>query len=209
MVVLTDLEKDAFSEILNIGVGHAASALSLMVNQEIKLSIPHVEVLERQAAARALTGEEDNSETGVREKFAGAFEGEAFIFFSDEGSLELVRLLISDELPLGVLTEMEQEALTEVGNIILTSCLSSIADLLGEEINNEIPKFAYGNTKSIFKSSDGIEEENNHILLLKTKVMFNVKGKDIQGYITFLIDMFNLDKFRERVIQVFELEAEG
>ncbi|MFK8066784.1 MAG: chemotaxis protein CheC [Gammaproteobacteria bacterium] len=209
MVALTDMERDAFSEVLNIGVGHASSSLSQMVNQEIKLSIPHVEVLERQEAIRILAGEEENSVTGVREKFAGAFEGEAFIFFPEESSLELVRLLMGDELPLDVLTEMEQEALTEVGNIILTGCLCSIADLLGEEISNELPEFAHGEAKKLLLSDDEVEDQSNQILLLKTKIMFNIKDKDIQGHITFLMDMINLDQFRGKVIEVFGLEAEG
>jgi len=100
MTPLSDLEKDAFAEILNIGVGHAAASLSQMVSQEIKLSIPVVEIMEREQAVATLAGLENSSITGVKEKFAGSFKGDAFLFFPEESSLELVRLLLGDELPL-------------------------------------------------------------------------------------------------------------
>lgn len=208
MYALTDLERDAFSEILNIGVGQAAASLSQMVGQEIKLAIPFVEVMDRNEAAAALAGERDSSLTGVREKFAGSFKGEAFIFFPEESSLELVRLLLGNELPLDVLTEMEEEALTEVGNIILTGCLSSIADMLGEEITNEVPEFSQGDAKTLLKDTENTDS-NSKILFLKTKITFNVRDKDIQGHVTFLMDLEELDQFRRKVSDVFGLELES
>jgi len=208
MTPLSDLEKDAFAEILNIGVGHAAASLSQMVSQEIKLSIPVVEIMEREQAVATLAGLENSSITGVKEKFAGSFKGDAFLFFPEESSLELVRLLLGDELPLEVLTEMEQEALTEVGNIILTGCLSTIADVLKEEITNEVPEFSQGEASDLLRSQD-FEKNDKSVLFLKTKIMFKIKEKDIQGHVTFLMDLDEMDAFRRKVAQIFGMEVEA
>ncbi len=48
MLVWNDDEKDAFAELINVGMGLAASALSSMLGQEILLSVPSVEFISRQ-----------------------------------------------------------------------------------------------------------------------------------------------------------------
>ncbi len=204
---LSEMEKDAFSEILNIGVGHAAASLSQMVGQEIRLSIPVVEIMDREEAATVLGGVQNNSITGVREKFAGTFQGEAFLFFPEENSLELVKLLLDEDLPLEVLTEMQQEALTEVGNIILTGCLSTLADILNEEISNEVPEFSQGSARDILKSrTERLIDKK--ILFLKTMILFSIKEQDIEGHVTFLMDLEEMDVFRNTVAHTFGMEVE-
>jgi chemotaxis protein CheC len=48
MLVWNDDEKDAFAELINVGMGLAASALSSMLGREIFLSVPSVEFISRQ-----------------------------------------------------------------------------------------------------------------------------------------------------------------
>ena len=206
MITFSELEKDAFAEIFNIGVGHAAASLSQMIGQEVELSIPVVELLERDQAAQILAGDNNGNITGVREKFEGSFRGETLLLFPEESSLELVRLLLSEDLPLEILTEMEQEALTEVGNIILTGCLSSLADLLQEEITNDLPVFAQGRATTLLKCSDN-EVNETSVMFLKT--MFSVQEKNIQGYVTFLMELDAMDLFRKKVSEMFGLEMES
>lgn len=205
MITLSDLEKDAFSEIFNVGVGHAAASLSQMVGQEIELSIPVVEIMDRQQAALLLGGDQVTNITGIKEKFSGSFEGEALLLFPEESSMELVRLLLSEDLPLDVLSEMEQEALTEVGNIILTGCLSSLADMLQEEISNDLPVFSQGDADSLLKCNES-EQTESTVMFLKT--MFNIQEKNIQGYVTFLMDLEAMGLFRQKVAGLFGMEVE-
>ena len=206
MIALSDMEKDAFAEIFNIGVGHAASSLSQMIGQEVELAIPVVELLKRNEAALILAGDKNGNITGVREKFEGSFRGETLLLFPEESSLELVRLLLSEDLPLEVLTEMEQEALAEVGNIILTGCLSSLADLLHEEITNDLPVFAQGNAETLLKCNEK-EDKETTVMFLKT--MFSVQEKNIQGYVTFLMEVDAMDLFRKKVSELFGMELES
>lgn len=44
-IVLNDSEKDALQELANIGAGHASTALSQMINKDVKMGIPKVEVI--------------------------------------------------------------------------------------------------------------------------------------------------------------------
>ncbi len=200
MITLTDLEKDAFAEIFNIGIRHAASSLSQMVGQEVQLSIPIVELVERDEAALILTGDKQSHIIAIREKFQGSFKGETLLLFPEKSSLELVRLLLSEQVPLEVLTEMEKEALTEVGNIILTGCLSSLADMLKEEIVSELPVFTEGNVASLLSIS---RQEDEHSVVLFLKTQFSVQEKEIRGYVSFLMELDAMDLFREKVARLF------
>ena len=47
MIELTELEHDTISELINIGVGRAASSLSEMVAQPVELTVPTISFVER------------------------------------------------------------------------------------------------------------------------------------------------------------------
>ena len=44
--LLDDLERDALTELVNIGVSHAASNLRKMVGGEVLLSVPSIEMID-------------------------------------------------------------------------------------------------------------------------------------------------------------------
>ena len=48
---LTEIERDAITELANIGVSRAAASLRKMVGRQVLLSVPSVEIVSRKAAA--------------------------------------------------------------------------------------------------------------------------------------------------------------
>ena len=128
MISLTELQQDAMAELLNIGMGRAASVLSEMVGEEVLLSVPFVDLMSRREAAGLLMEKACDRIVAVLQKFSGLCWGDTMLVFPEEKSLELVRCLFkdTDTTPLEIMTEMEQEALMEIGNIILNSCIGSI-----------------------------------------------------------------------------------
>ncbi len=81
---------------------------------------------------------------GIHEAFSGPFSGNAFLLFPEDRSLELVRLTLQDQFDCNALTEVKEEALVEVGNIIINSCLSSIGEIFETEIVNQSPALVNG-----------------------------------------------------------------
>ena len=135
MTELSELQKDALGELLNIGMGRASASLSEMVGEEVELSVPKVDTLSRDEAIIRINSLVGNKVTAIKESFKGAFWGDALLLFPENHSLELVRALIKDDtLPAEMISEMEQEALTEVGNIILNACLGSLANIFQENL---------------------------------------------------------------------------
>jgi len=196
--VLDDFYVDAVAEVLNVGMGSAAAVLSEMINDEIKLSVPGVEFVSRLEAAHIIGSKAKTDVSGVHQHFQGAFDGDAMLLFPEEQSLELVRAVLQhDDLSLQDLTDMEQEAMTEIGNVILNACLCSMADMFGKEMLGDIPEFVQGSLAQVF-STDGVLEHTEAIVLL-LNMDFAVDKKNIQGYVTFLMDVDSVGQFKANI----------
>lgn len=178
--ILDEFYIDAVAEVLNIGMGSAAASLSEMINDEVKLSVPAVEFVTREVAAEHIYKKAKMDVSGVHQHFQGAFSGDAMLLFPEQQSLQLVRAVLQqDDITLDDLTEMEQEAMTEIGNVILNSCLCSMADMFGKEMHGEIPEFIQGSiTRILTKGSNGSQSE---AIVLLLNMDFAVDKKNIQG----------------------------
>ena len=190
---LTELENDALAEIINIGMGRAADSLSQMVSEEVKLSVPVLRILQGDGAADEISGMTDKDISGVTQDFEGILSGRAMLLFPEKQSMNLVRLLLKDEVPLEMMSELEKEALTEVGNIILNACFGTVANTLTFELNSTLPVFVQGKTTALFEN----EVELQSVLILQ--VDFSLPSKDIKGFVTFLMDFDSLDILKKRI----------
>src|SRR5688572_20872137 len=99
-----------------------------MVREEVTLTVPKVALLSRTDAIRTLSERESRDLVAVHQTFEGSIVGRALLIFPEENSLELVRSLVGAELSNEDIIELEQEALAETGNVILNSCLATIAN---------------------------------------------------------------------------------
>ena len=195
--LLNEFFVDAVAEVLNVGMGSAAASLSEMINDEVKLSVPSVEFVSRIEATRIIGKKTKTDVSGVHQSFNGALNGEALLLFPEEQSLELVRAVLQEEdLALDELSEMEQEAMTEIGNVILNACLCSMADMFSKEMQGDIPEFVQGTLEKVF-SCDNLEHTEAIVLLLNME--FAVDKKNIQGYVTFLMDVNSVMDFKKLI----------
>ena len=196
--ILDEFYVDAVAEVLNVGMGSAAAALSEMINDEVNLSVPGVEFVSRLEATHIIGSKAKTNVSGVHQNFQGAFGGDAMLLFPEEQSLELVRAVLQqDDMALQDLTDMEQEAMTEIGNVILNACLCSMADMFGKEMLGDIPEFVEGSLAQVFSTEGGLEQTEAIVLLLNMD--FAVDTKSIQGYVTFLMDVNSVGQFKANI----------
>ncbi|RDH85571.1 MAG: chemotaxis protein CheC [endosymbiont of Escarpia spicata] len=198
MMELSELQEDAISELLNIGMGTAASALSQMVGEEVMLSVPSVTIVPRSEAAQAIGLGKDDQVSAVREHFTGSFWGDAMLLFPEGNSVELVRALLKEEMTLEMLSEMEQEALTEVGNIILNACLGSLANIFGDELHYEMPEFAHGACGMILADDKG----GGSVLILRMD--FTLQKTNVGGFLTLMMDVDSVQAFIAQIEQFMQ-----
>ena len=117
--VLNELELDALTELVNMGVSHAAANLREMVGKQVLLSVPSVRLVSRGQAIELISQKENSQLVAVHQIFEGDITGRALLIFPETNSLELVRAVTGGELTVEDIIELEHEALAETGNIIL------------------------------------------------------------------------------------------
>ncbi len=187
--ILTELEFDAITELVNIGVSCAATSLRDMVNRQVHLSVPKIALLSREEAIAIVVASQNVQLVAVHQVFEGDITGRALLIFPEPQSLELVRAVTGSDLPLEDIIELEQEALAETGNIILNSCLSTIANLLQRSLKMSLPEILHGAGPEFF-SLEPPPEAGDVVMFLY--INFAVAERDIQGYIAMLLDMPSL-----------------
>ena len=185
-IALDELELDALAELVNIGVNRAAASLRTMIEQEVILSVPEVQVVTRAEAARIIGERNHEKLVAVHQAFEGEISGRALLIFPETNSLELVRAVTGGELPLEDIIELEQEALAETGNVILNGCLATIANMLHRNLNISLPEIVRGAGAEIFNLAGASDDEDVALFLY---IDFVVKERDIRGYIAMLMDL--------------------
>lgn len=193
---LTELQRDAITELLNIGMGYAAFSLSQMLDDEVKLSIPSVELLSRQEAAAHIEADPHKRIVAIKQHFEGSFWGNVFLLFPKDKSLDLVKALMKEELTYDMLTELEQDALMEVGNVILNSCLSTLADVLMKaEVSSGLPVFMIGSAQEVLDATVPLAEE----IVMFLRMDFKLHSNNICGYVAFILDISSINRFKTSV----------
>ncbi|MBW7850397.1 MAG: chemotaxis protein CheC [Rhodospirillales bacterium] len=195
MIELSAAQRDAICEILNIAVGYSAASLNAMVGEEVSLSVPAVDVLTHDEAIERLSSG-DAKKIAVKQRFQGHFSGKVLLIFPERRSLDLVRSITRDAVPLGNLTELEQEALMEVGNIILNAYLGSIANQLGKSLESSLPIYLTGEVASFFGEAT---QSRDGTLVFFLQVDFALRQKKIFGYVVIVMDLDSAHSFRNIV----------
>jgi len=138
---LNSLELDTLREVGSIGTGNAATALSQMLDREVHITLPEVRIMEYNEAIEWIGGPEEIT-AGVLVKLSGQING---IMLSVQQK-EFINLVLGSVLEKQIsdyseLTEMENSALVEVGNIMISTFINALSDLAGVDINLTVPAF--------------------------------------------------------------------
>ncbi len=181
---LSEIERDAICELVNIGMGRAAKSLGKMVNDRVTLTIPALELIEHDNIHGLLNGRTDTQVTAIKERFTGAFEGDAILVFPEKHGAELVRSLLDEDMPAEAMTDLEQESLLEVGNIVLSACLGTIINILECRLDINLPVIHKGTIESIL----GQNATTANTIYMVMRIDFLTQKKMIKGYLVFLFD---------------------
>ena len=203
---LTELELDALTELVNLGVSRAAASLRDMVQEQVLLSVPSVNLVSRENAISMLAGGDRSRLVAVHQVFEGDLTGRALLIFPETRSLELVRAVTGGDLPLEDIIELEQEALAETGNIILNGCLATIANMLERSLKMSLPEILRGEGEDFF-NLDPPPDAGDVVMFLY--INFLIKQRDIQGYIALLMDMPSLSNLKDLLATFIERTAGG
>ncbi|WP_202887155.1 chemotaxis protein CheC [Cohnella zeiphila] len=133
---------DVLREVGNIGAGHAATALSRLLDKPIDMAVPTVSFVPFESIADRVGGLEEVV-VSIFLRVDGAAPGNMFFLMSRSQARRLLQELVGLESADGDdYSELELSALCEIGNILAGSYLSSLADLTGLSLTPSVPSIA-------------------------------------------------------------------
>jgi chemotaxis protein CheC len=184
---------DVLKEVGNIGAGHAATALSKMLDKPVDMNIPLVNVLHFEEITESMGGSEEVV-IAIFLRVDGDAPGNMFFILSQQSAKKLVSQMAGIESESEEeFSEMELSALQEIGNILVGSYLSSLADFTQLNLYPTVPSLAIDMSGAIL--SYGLiqfGEMGEHALLIDTK--FLEGNHEVEGHFFFIPDP---DSFRK------------
>ncbi len=187
---LTATQIDAIQELVNIGVGRAASVLNQMLDAPIRLQIPYVKIgtpLELQQELEVRLGIQRVA--AVRQDFSGSFSGIAELVFPTDSASILAAMLTGEEPGTPDLDAVRIGTLSEVGNILINSVIGSIANVLQQRLDYALPTYLEDTVEKLLSARNSVSETT--ILLAQTQ--FSVEQLRIQGDIILIFEVGSFD----------------
>ena len=132
MPELDEMTKGAFQEAGNIGMGHLATSLSKMVDREVKIDIPKVDIYPLQRIITEASEGAQKSVVGVHLKISGDVAGGTLILLPKYSALSFVDLL--KKKPIGTthaIQEEEIKKLREMGMRLCAAYMRVVNEFLG------------------------------------------------------------------------------
>lgn len=184
---------DVLKEVGNIGAGHAATALSLLLDKPVDMNVPTVSLVPFEEVADKVGGAEQVV-IAVYLRVEGDAPGHMFFLIQEDSARKMLRNLLSIEHREEIgYTEMEFSALSEIGNILAGSYLSSLADFTQLSMGPTVPSVAIDMAGAVL--SYGLMlygEMGDSALLIDTK--FLEGHEEVEGFFFLIPDPESFDK---------------
>lgn len=175
-----DLHKDVLTEVVNMGVGQAASSLNSILDTHVDLSVPELRIINYGEGIEDLVSLTDVPLASVTLRFEGSVPGQAALLFPPESAVNLVNLLVPEESGMEDidLDAMRGEALTEIGNIVLNAVMGHFANFLKLHLEYSIPDFMF---KSDINEIFRLNQIEGKFVIILAKTRFVVSEHSISG----------------------------
>lgn len=197
---LSTLERNSLTDLTAIGLNRAATQLSSLLNDSIRIDVPKVEVVpvEEVLAALAMPGEEDVA--CVWQRLNGQVDGTAMLVFHLEGTRKLVNALIgSVPILAGVdLRAYEHEAMTEIGNIIISSGVSVFSDLIRGEIELSMPSYGEHRLLDLIAEQAG-DQDTRELSVIVILAQLRASQQNVNGCLVFLLSLKSVKGLLQRL----------
>jgi chemotaxis protein CheC len=197
---LTEDQLDTFKEISNIGVGHAATALSQLLGQKVMLRVPRITLADI-GQVPALLGGAEKLMAGVTLQVLGDARGNILLVFPQESVSRLLTSLLGSADKGLVLSELGASTLREVGNILASAYLNALGKLLRLCLIPSIPLLAYDTAGAVIDQIlIQLSRSEDQVLLVETEFASDDPHQgSIQGHFLLLPDAESLEVFLQAV----------
>ncbi|HEY6802360.1 MAG TPA: hypothetical protein VI306_02170 [Pyrinomonadaceae bacterium] len=194
---LTEQQKDALTELINIAFARTGSALSDLTGHRVLLEPPTVAV--------HLTSELDNhlarfvpgDVAWIHQVFDGPVAGDALLLLNYDGAVHLTGLLTDQSGNSNRLDESGREVLTEVGNILLNACLGVFGNVLHVHVGFSVPRLRTDSVDQLISWLNEQRDETRYALVVFTK--FQIRDSQVNGYLVLVLNMTAFDRLVQEI----------
>jgi chemotaxis protein CheC len=190
-VTVPQYDHDALTELFNIGLHRAAASLSELTGQRIIVELPQLWVCPIEETHTRLMQLLDGELATVHQVFQGNVAGDAVLVLEYESAARLASLLTGGDVAIGGrLDQSAREVLSEVGNVILSSCLSAFGDMLQVVVSFSVPRIHVESLEGLLQSLHIDEVDVQYILLVATR--FRLSEGEVGGYLMIAVGVASL-----------------
>ncbi|MBQ9983209.1 MAG: chemotaxis protein CheC [Lachnospiraceae bacterium] len=197
MEELTSMKLDVLREIGNIGAGNATTALSVMLNSNLRMESPVVKVLDFDGIPE-LVGGADAIVAAVLTRFSGEVSGMMLFILEIEEAKNLAGTMLGKTYPekFEGFDHMDKSALKEVGNILMSSYINSIGTLTNLKFRTEPPAICVDMAGSVMSLPiSQLGQIGDKALVIDSKFLDN--ERPINGFLMLVTDEMSYQKIFE------------
>jgi len=188
---------DSLKELANIGAAHSATTLSQMVSSQIDMSVPDIDLVDISRVGDLIS---DNITTMVIFELQGDVPNGGYLVLElpGESAARMAGILVGSTDTNNHFTEMEQSAILEVGNIMISAFLSAASDLLGFIMLPSPPILVVDMAHAAITSLIAqMTMDVDDVLLFR--VQLNTPENDISGNMLIFLEVGMLEKIAARM----------
>ena len=194
---LTEQQRDALSELINIAFARTGAALSELTGHRVVLYPPEVAVYRTEKLRPALAKFVPGDVASIHQVFAGPVAGDALLILNYAGAVQLTDLLTDGHQPSVFLDESAREVLTEVGNILLNACLGMFGNLLNVHVTFSVPRLHLETLDELIASTTTDKTEMHYALVIYTA--FQIRDSSVKGFLVIVLSVASLDRLIQEV----------
>lgn len=194
---LSAVQQDSLTELINVGYGRAAAALSDLTGHRIILEVPQVAMHRIDEVRPMLAAVVQGEVASVNQVFSGPIAGNALLLLDEKSAMVLSRLLTNGKDDGTLFDAGAREIITEVGNIVLNACLGVFGNLLQVQVTFAVPRIRVEGIESILHSITVGTEELRYALMIHTR--FYLRASNITGYLVIILGITSLDRMLEEL----------
>ncbi|HEX5890507.1 MAG TPA: hypothetical protein VFY61_17480 [Pyrinomonadaceae bacterium] len=194
---LTERQRDALSELINIAFARTGAALSELTGHRVMLNPPEVAVYQAEDLRPALAKFVPGDVASIHQVFAGPVAGDALLLLNYAGAVQLTDLLTDGNNQSVYLDESAREVLTEVGNILLNACLGMFGNLLNVHVTFSVPRLHLETLDELIESTTSGKPDMHYALVVYTA--FQIRDSSVKGFLVIVLSVDSLDRLIHEV----------
>lgn len=195
---MNGMQRDAVREVGSIGTAHAATSLSQLLREPVKMGVPDIQILGYNETLSRM-GNPEELVTGVVVTMEGGMNG-MMLYIQRKPLINIVieRMFHKTVDNVGDLGEMEQSALLEIGNIMISSYINAISDMTGITIQLSVPAFSVNMLGGIL-SVPMVEMAYETDKLMTIEGSFIYGGQKLKSNLLMVPEVEGLNKLLEKL----------